>query len=176
MAQETQHRGPQIFEDNVTFQGNTYFPENSIDARAISDDANHRLAAAKQVHRFDLQYQQADGGDVASATQKLRLARGAGTLVAVEVRPTTAPTGGDKQYTVDVQKASNGSASWSSLLNAALAIDATDANETKAAATLAATPTYAAGDALRIVVTASGSTGSQGQGFVVLIALEEQPS
>ena len=176
MPAPTSHRGSQLFENTVTFQGDVYFRENSIDARAISDDANNRLEASKQVHRVDPEYSQAPGTNVVSETKLLRLARGAGELKAFEVRPIVAPAGGDLQYTVDLQKAVDGSSSWTSLLDAVLTIDSSSADETKEGATLAATPTYAAGDALRIVVTVSGSTGTQGQGMVVLAAIEEQPS
>lgn len=167
-------KGDQIFHDNVTFSGTISVPAGSFDTDDISTDANKRIADTKIVHRPDMNYAQANGSAVVSATQLLRVCRGAGELLGFEVRPTTIPTGGDLQYTVDIQKASNASSSWSSLLSAVVTVDSADANDTLITATLAATPTTADGDALRIVVTTSGTTGTQGQGFVATAVYKEQ--
>jgi len=167
--------GAQIFRDAVTFQDIVSFLDGTISGAAISADPNYRIPATKVLQRIDLHYAQADGADVVSETILLRVARAKGTLIGVEVRPTTAPTGGDKKFTIDIAKAADASAAWSSLLNAAHDVDSSSVNDTKETVVLAATPTYAAADALRIEITASGSTGSQGQGFVVTIFIEEDP-
>lgn len=133
------------------------------------------LTTPKMQHRHVLRHGQKDGTDVVSETQVLYVAGAAGTVARVEVRPTTAPDGGDKQYTIDVQKASDASGSWSSLLTGAITLDDADTDDTLVAGTLIATPTYADGDAIRVVVTASGSTGDQGQGFGLAIVLNENP-
>ncbi|MGB0889602.1 MAG: hypothetical protein ACPGWS_04900 [Solirubrobacterales bacterium] len=172
----TDVRGAHVFHNSVTFVGAVYLPDEAVDDDAFSTNANKRLSASKQVHRFDLSVQQDDGSDVVTDTTFLRICRGAGELKGFEVRPMTAPTGGDKEFTVDIQKASDGSGSWSSLLNAVETVDNTSTDDTLQSATLAATPTTADGDALRIVITASGSTGSQGQGVIVTAHYEEAPS
>jgi hypothetical protein len=168
--------GDQVFHGNVSFLQNFYPPAGAINNSHVSSDANNRIAAAKLIHRIDLHYSQADGADVVAATVLLRICRGIATLLGVELRPTTVPAGGDKAYTVDVLKASDGSSSWTSLLTGVITISSADAADTKQAGTLIGTPTTAAGDAIRVVVATSGSTGSQGQGFVLTIYLEEQPS
>ena len=89
---QTDLRGVHVFHDSVTFAGPFYPPAESIGNAAIKSDANNRIAAAKVIHRVDLNYGQADGADVVSVTKLLRICRGAGTLLGVEVRPTTAPT------------------------------------------------------------------------------------
>src|SRR5690606_15187370 len=148
-------------------------PDESINNAAIASDA--RVEATKLQHQHCLSYQQAGGTDVADDTHLLHIAAGAGSLAGLEVRPVTAPTGGDKAYTVDIQKAADGSNSWTSLLNAPIEISVgqSSADHTRQQAILAASPDYAAGDALRLVITTSGSTGSQGQGVLVTVTLRE---
>tara|TARA_R100000808_G_C2129955_1_gene139342 strand:+ start:851 stop:1375 length:525 start_codon:yes stop_codon:yes gene_type:complete len=172
----TDVRGIQIFHDDVTFGGNVYVQDGQFDNDAISNDANNRIAASKVIHRVDVNHGQADGADVVSETKLLRVARGDGTLSSFRVRVTTAPTGGDKQFTVDLQKAADGSGSWTTMLDSVITMSSADSDDTLETATLVTDPTYDDGDAIRIVVTASGSTGSQGQGFVATAGLEENPS
>lgn len=148
-------------------------PEQSIRNEAIASDA--AVAATKLQHQHCLSYQQAGGTDVADATHLLHIAAGDGELAGLSVRPITAPTGGDKAYTVDVQKAANGSGTWTSLLDAPLEISVgqSSADDTLQAAIVAANPSYDQGDALRLVVTTSGSSGDQGQGLLVTVTLRE---
>ncbi len=161
-------RGDKTFTGTVTFTGSTNLPDGSI-----SDDhvnAGAAIDADKLQHRHALNYAQADGSDVVTATQLLHVCRAAGMVVDVEARVTTAPTGGDKQFTVDIQKAVDGG-SFSTILSAVLTFGGSD--NTLQTATLSGTPTLADGDALRVVITASGSSGSQGQGVVVTVNIDE---
>ncbi len=169
-------RNDVIFHNNVTFAGTMFPPAGAINNSHFSSDANSRLAAAKLVHRIDLHYGQPNGTDVVAATQLLRICRGAGTIVGISLRPTVIPAGGDKAYTVDVLKSADGSASWTSLLDAVFAVDSADTANTKLVGDLIATPTVAADDSIRVVVAVSGSTGTQGQGFTLSIYIEEAPS
>jgi len=174
MSTTTDHRGNHIFHGDVSFGGNMYPPDGAVDDDHISSNVNKRISDAKLVHRYALNHGQADGSDVASETKLLHIARGDGELLGFEVRPTTAPTGGDKQYTVDIQKDADADGSWSSLLDAVITVDSSSVDDTLQAATLVADPSFEDGDALRIVITASGSTGSQGQGFVAAAIVKEQ--
>lgn len=151
-------------------------PSGSIKNTHFTSDTSERLAANKQVHRFDLAYGQLDGTNVVSETKLLRIARGAGELKSVEVRPTTAPTGGDLQYTVDIQKAADASSTWTSMLSSVITLDSTSVDDSLQAGSLKTNgdEDTADGNAIRAVVTTSGSTGSQGQGFVVTCEYEEQ--
>jgi hypothetical protein len=168
-------RGDRIFHGACTFK-NLYPNSGCITNTHISSDANNRIASAKVVHRLDLHYGQADGADVVAATKLLRICRGDGLLLGVQVRPTTAPTGGDKAFTVDIQKDADGGGSWSSLLSSVVTVNSSSVDDTKQNGTLIGDPSTDATDALRVVVAVSGSTGSQGQGFVVSVFYEEDPS
>lgn len=153
----------------------SYFtpPLQSITDAGIASNA--AIAATKLMHQHLLSYAQAGGTDVVSATQLLHIAKGAGSLIGLQVRPITAPTGGDKLFTVDIQKAASASGSWTSLLNAPLEISVSEssADNTNYSAVLAGTVTYDSGDALRLVIAASGSTGSQGQGVLCTATVRE---
>lgn len=148
-------------------------PNETIENAAIKSDA--AIAATKLQQQYLLSYQQAPGTNVVAATHLLHIAKGAGELIGLAVRPITAPTGGDLAYTVDIQKAADASGTWTSLLDAPLEVSVAEssANNTIYAGDLVATPTYSAEDTLRIVIALSGSTGSQGQGLIVTATVRE---
>jgi len=173
---QTDIRNPVIFHDAVSIAGQLSLPDGSVDNAAFSAVASGRLATTKQLHRIDFHYDQAPGSDVVTATKLLRIARGAGTVLGIEVRPITAPTGGDRAFTVDLEKAADGSGSWSSLLSSAVTVNSSSTDNTKQSGTLIGNPTVAAGEAIRLSIAASGSTGSQGQGVIVTVWYEEDPS
>lgn len=159
----------------ATFSGTVYLPAESVTNSTFSTSSGNRLAASKVVHRVDLEYNQINGTSVASETRVLRICKGAGTFKGVKVRPTTAPTGGDRAFTVDVQKAADASGSWTSILSSVVTVNSSSADNTVQNGTLNGTPTTAADNAIRIVVTTSGSTGTQGLGVAVSIHYEEAP-
>lgn len=166
---------PSVFRGDIHISGNLGMGSLTVPANSISDAAiTGRITATKLEHQHGVLYEQANGADVASETKMIHLARGAGTIVAVAIRPDTAPTGGDKQFTVDIQKAADGSGTWATILSSAVTIDNTSVDDTVVAGTISTT-TYSADDAFRAVITASGSTGSQGDGVVVKLWLREQP-
>lgn len=169
-------KNPWTFTSTVSFGDTVSLPANTIGNTEVTTVANDRIDAEKLEHRVDLNHYQADGSDVVSETIPLRVCRAAGELISIEVRPITAPTGGDKQYTVDIQKAADGSASYATMLSAAIVVDNSSVDETLQAGTLVGTPTTADGDCLQLVITASGSTGSQGQGFIVTAVYQEDPA
>lgn len=116
-----------------------------------------------------------EGADIATLNTIFHLAESSGFVKSVKVRCFTAPDGGDKQYTVDVQKRPAASAVWTTILSAVLTfVDADANNTTKEAAITAAAQQFAENDAFRVVVTASGTTGSQGQGLAVDIDIVEK--
>lgn len=167
-------RGDRIYTGDVVFGGTVAFPENTIEDEDVALGAN--ISAQKLEHRHAIHYAQNNGADVVSATQVIHVSRAVGQVISVEVRPTTAPTGGDKQFTVEIEKAADGSNTWTSVLSDPVTVDSGEASHTLITAVLDGTPALADGDALRVVITASGSTGSQGQGVNVTVNLDERAS
>lgn len=134
---------------------------------------NAGLSALQAVHQFPVHYSQAGGANVASESRPVHICKEAATVAAIEVATVTAPTGGDKQFTVDVQKG-NQASTFATILSSVVTIDSSKSDRQVVVATLASSA-LADGDTLRVVVTASGSTGSQAQGLIVTITLRENP-
>jgi len=125
--------------------------------------------------QFAVHHKQVAGADVASKSEVVHIARAAGTIVAVQVSAETAPTGGDKQFTVDLRKGSQ-SAAYATVLSAVVTYDDASTADKQVLSGTLSTTTYAAGDQLKVIVTASGTTGSQGQDLCVTVWLRENPA
>lgn len=167
----TRFTEPTIFAETVTLLKAPTFNAPSVNDDAVIAGSN--ISADKLECRTAVSYVQDGGTDVVTATKLIHVCRGAGTIKSVEVRPATAPTGGDKQFTVDVQRAADASGSFATMLASAVTVDSSSVNNTRQQASLITTPSVADGDCLEIIVTASGSTGSQGQGVIVTVNIDE---
>lgn len=149
------------------------YPLGSIENEDVQ--ANAGIEATKVIHQFPVRYSQAEGSDVASATIPVHLVYGVtAEIVRVEVMSPTAPAGGDKQFTVDV-KAGNNNDAFASVLSAVVTYDSTLSDKEIAVGVLSTTA-LADGDALQVVVAATGSTGTQAQGLIVVVWLREKPA
>lgn len=146
-------------------------PPGSIGDADIEGNAG--IQASKVVHQHAVRYHQAGGTDVVAATVPLHIFYGDAEILAVEVVPITAPTGGDKAFTVDVKKG-NQAGAYATILSSVITINSGVANRQVVSGTLSTT-TALDGDSLTVVVAVSGSTGSQGQGVVVIVWLREDP-
>jgi hypothetical protein len=147
-----------------------YIPAGSITDAEIASNAD--IGAAKVIHEIAVFADQVPGTAVVAATRVVHVARAAGTIAAFKIGVITAPTGGDKAYTVDLQK-STGTGAFASVLSAAYTVNSSSADKTAYSATLGTTTTYVAGDIFEIVIAVSGSTGTQGQGVIAEAFFEE---
>jgi hypothetical protein len=159
------------FAGKVSMLADVVFSQPVVDNAAVETSAE--ISANKTINRQAINYVQDDGTPVVTATTFVHLCRSAGTIKSVEVRPMTAPTGGDLQYTVDVKKAIDGSGSFTTVLSAVVTVDNASVDETRQQAGLIATPATVDGDMLQIIITVSGSTGVQGDGVIVTINIDE---
>lgn len=148
--------------------------DSSVTNAKVSSAVADRIAAAKLISRQKIRYSQVNGTDVVAASIPVDILYGDATIVAVEVMPVTAPTGGDKAFTVDVQK-STGAGAYATVLSSVVTVNSSSTDRTLQAATLSVTATVD-GDSLQVVVAVSGSSGSQGQGVVVTIITNEDPA
>lgn len=135
--------------------------------------ASAGIDASKVIHRHAIRYAQASGSDVASATQLVHTFRNTATIVAVEVVTSTAPTGGDKAFTVDVQLG-NSSTAFATILSSPVTVNSSTSSRAVTLGTLS-TSAAADNDTLQVVIAASGTTGSQGQGVLVSVWVSEEP-
>jgi len=119
-------------------------------------------------HMPPITYAQADGSSVVSQTMAVFTAPADGVIDSITVFNTVAPTGGDRQFTVDVKKSTGGGA-FATVLDSVVTRNSSDADRGTETADLVADPSYVAGDSFHVVVTASGSSGTQGQGVLVQI-------
>ncbi len=162
--------------DTLTVGSTFNAPPLAIDNAAFSSASTDRLASSKADHQKTVTWQTATTSTtVATVTQSIYLFNAAGTLEKVTVRPDTAPTGGDLQYTVDILKAASGSGSFASVLSSVVTMSSADSDNTAEDGSLTTTA-MTAGDCLEIIITASGSTGTQGAGATVIVVLTEEPS
>lgn len=175
MADKSIFKNDYEFSGSVSFMGTIAVPASSIKNSDFSSSSSHRLDSEKLNHRQDMNFQIAPATTVSTTTQFLRLAYGTGTIKFVWVRPATVPTGGDKAYTVDLQKAADASGTFASVLSSVVTIDSSKSNYTKYSGSISSA-SVATGVALQLVVTTSGTTGTQGSGLLVTIGYEETPS
>ncbi len=150
-------------------------PAGSIKNSHFSATASDRLAASKAVHQFAVAAEQKNGTDAVSETRIVHIAKGAGTVVDFQAVADAVPASGDKAASIDLQKSTGGGA-FATLLTTPIVLNSSDTNRTPNTGTLVGSPTYAAGDLLAVVVTVSGSTGSQAQGLCARAMVQENPS
>jgi len=155
-----------------TFSGTHNLPSSCVSDTQCS--TSNPIDTDKQKHRHSIQYYQADGTDIAAATVPIFIARAAGTIIDVEVVCVDAPSGGDKTFTVDIQKADVAAAA-ASVLSSAITYPAGTTDYTVQTGTITTT-TLDDGDTLLVVVAVSGSTGNQGQGLIVTVTVDQSPS
>lgn len=139
------------------------------------NNSGQRLASSVE-HEQILRYGQPSATDAVSATQHLGNTFASGTIHEIAIALDAAPVGGNKLFTVDVQKGSQASGFASVLASGTpITIDTTRADRQ----VVFVTPTVTAfnrGDEFRAVIAASGSTGTQGRGFSVNVKLRERPN
>lgn len=151
-------------------------PDACITAKAIQASAG--IEATKLQHQHALRVVQAAGADVASKTEPIYIVRGAtATVIEINVLILTAATGTgtpatDKKFTVDLQKG-NQSTGFATLLSSVITVGNSTAARQVVAGTLVASPALADGDTLEVIVTASGTTGTQAQGLAIVVTIRE---
>lgn len=141
-------------------------------AKIASDAA---IAATKLIHQVPIHYSQADGSDVVAAIVPVHTVYGTtGTIVGVEAVCVDAPSGGDKKFTVDLKKCNAGSPTPATVLTGVIDY-VNGTNDCTVLAGSISSASLADGDTLVVEIAVSGSTGSQGQGLIVTVTIQEDP-
>lgn len=167
------------FVEDLTFETLRLAPgaSGTLDNSMVS--ASAAIAASKLINRVQVEYRVADGTNVAATSgdgvpvYTCTKTNGA-TLKAVTVVCPDAPSGGDLAFTVDVHKA-DVSAAAATVLSGTISYSSTQSDYEQESGTIS-TATIDDGDTLLVVVAVSGSTGTQGQGLIVQIEIEEAGS
>lgn len=169
--------GQKIFNGPVSFGSTVSLPETETVVGDEQCSASRPLATSKTRHRVMITYQQALGSDVVSQSMKVYTAPYDGTLTRVIVTPDTGPAGGgDKKFTVDVQKVTPGGA-YATVLTGVVDIGNGHANNTPEEGGISGSADdYTANDSFKVIIAASGSTGTQAQGLNVTLVFDEDPS
>lgn len=163
------------FSERVTFSApvvvgkSINLPDEQITSKNIKSGEN--VDQDKLGHRHLAAYSQPQGSPVSAETRMIHLARKAGTVKAAKARIGSAPTG-DNTLTIDIQKASDGG-SFSSILSATVDIDSGNSANEVVELTLSGTPTVAVDDAIRVVCTLSGGTGSHTDDLMIVVEIDE---
>jgi hypothetical protein len=131
------------------------------------------IAASKLQQQKSVTVRQATGSVVVSKTEDAHIVFGAsGFIYGVEIAITTAPTG-DHTVTVDVQIGVAGV--FTTALTGTVVLNSSTTASAVISGALIASPVLAAGNIIRVIVTAAGATSSQGQGLVVTVTTKETP-
>lgn len=166
-------------EVNVEARIKTLDVQQGRHARDRYDPTTTRLMAEYIEHEHKISFGPADDATtVAAITKTLEAIHRTGEIVEISVTPITAPTGGDRAFTVDVKK-STGAGAFATILSSVVTVNSSSVSRTAQYATLSATAAdllLARGDMLQVVVAISGSSGTQGIGYVVTIRIRENPA
>ena len=170
MASESRLEG-NVFVNGLLRMLSITLPSDTVKNDNVTSGAD--IDADKLEHQHAIEYQQADGSDVVAATVPIHIVRGvSGMIVDIEVVCQHSPSGGDLAFTVDLQKANEGSPVLTTVLTGVITIDSTISEYEVEPGTINLA-NLAAGDTLALVIAVSGSTGSQGQGLIVTTTIRE---
>jgi hypothetical protein len=161
---------PWEFAGGASFPGGATFPNGSVDDASVAVGA--AIDEAKVNHRKQAIYTTGAAVEAAAATQVVYCAYRSCTVLGVKGVAVTAAAGGDKKATIDVKKSTAGGA-FASILTAAFDLPNGGTDLVPVDGTLSGTPTLVADDLLEVVVTVSGSTGTQNEGVSVFIDFYE---
>lgn len=172
-------KGGLAFIEDLTFKTLRMAAGATASITDVMISASAAIAASKLINRVLAEYRvqdattvvvtAGDGEPIYTCTKT-----GGATLKAVTVVSPTAPTGGDLDFDVDIQKADIG-AGAATVLSATINYSATQSDYEQELGTIT-TATIDQGDTLLVVVTVSGSTGTQGKGLIVQLEIEEAGS
>lgn len=151
------------FYQGINVIGPATFSQAFVDTEHLA--AGLQVPASNQVHRIYCTAAN-QAGTVASARTPIHIAKFAGTIAHARISPTQTAAAG--AATVDVDIYVNGS----SVMSAAMQITSSTTARAKVDGTVSS-PSYAAGDVIEAVVTATAGGGTLPVGLAVDLALDE---
>jgi len=177
MAYDLQHNGESYFNDATikTLRGASLCITNAM------VNASAAIASSKLVNRICPVYKTVDGVNVAATTGDgipiyVCTKAGGATLIGVHVVCPDAPSGGDLAFTVDIKKADDDPTAATTMLTTPITVNSTVADYEPVSDTSPNVTAIDNGDVILVVVAVSGSTGTQGQGLLVQLDIDEAGS
>jgi len=171
MAQ-SRHAGDLLVTGTLTVSDGLNMPDGTIGDDEVGAAAG--IAATKLEHQHQITYHQAAiDQEVVDIEVPIHIVRGAtATMIDIQVACLTAPTGGDKAFTVDLQVADEDTPTPASVLSGTISYSATQEDCEVEEGTVD-TEELVVGDILVLVVATSGTTGTQGSGLAITVTIRE---
>lgn len=111
---------------------------------------------------------------ITALNQTIFVADAAGVLLGFTASIELDTTGADRTVTVDLEKASDGSATWTTVLTSTIGFADGETAGTQKSATINTTA-FVAGDRFRAKVTVGGAAGNQAKGLTVRLRAYADP-
>lgn len=153
--------------------GSMEAPANSVGNNAIQGDAG--IEATKVVHRFTVEYnKQVPGTAIVADTIGIHIARAVGKIREIEAAIIGA-IATDVSRTVDIDlKKSTLTGAFASIMSSTIQFTNASALRTVTTGSINSED-FIAGDIFELTVAVAGGAGSQAQGLIVTITVEEEP-
>ncbi len=171
MAQ-SRHAGDLLVTGSLTVSDALNMPDGTVANSEVAAAA--AVAASKLEHQHAITYHQAAiDQEVVDIETPIHVVRGAtAEIIDIEVVCLTAPTGGNKAFTVDLLKANEASATPATVLSGAISYSSTQADCEIEVGTIDS-ESLTDGDVLVLEVATTGTTGTQGSGLGVTVTVRE---
>lgn len=165
MAAPTIFANDVVFNANASFSQTPSFPSGAITNSQISASAAIEASKIISEHVVNRQLFAEGVSIITVASELLHATRGAsGAVVGLDAFITTAPTSANCTVTIDLQKSSSASTTFSTILSAPLVLGSTTVTHTRYSPTISAS-TKTTGDLFRATITTAGTTAGAGKGL-----------
>lgn len=170
MAAPSRHTGDHEFQGTVSFVGEMNVPAGTVDNASVSGTTF--LAHTKLTHRVTVHHTQKTTASVVAYSEIGHVCHRPSRIISVRGLLETLPA--THRHMVDVLKSSTGGA-YATALSTPLILSSTSAARVSQAATLGSTSAVyiAQGGSVKITITTSGTTGTDGKGLGVCVHLAE---
>ena len=168
-------RGDVQFTGKVTFADDVVLPNEVVGNESIDSDSP--LDTSKTIHRFVVPYRQNNGANIAAATFALATLNNlnGGRISRITATITGVKATGDRQVSIAVSSVSTPGGSPAAIADTVMLDAATDLYDPTDITITDDTTLYAQGTTFICAVTVSGSTGTQPQGLLIEMQIDQEP-
>ncbi len=152
-----------------TFSRMPQFPAGGITGAMIATFA--AIPASSVIHHFAAHYHQNPGANAVAETTDVHIAQAAGTVKSFQAALTGVVPSVDRTVTLDLQRSTGGGA-FATVLSAVITLSTSNTIRVAVAATISSAA-YVAGDVFRVIAALAGSSGTNPQGVIATLFLQE---